>query len=81
MAESELLCVRVATLLRSKYAIILRVMSQDSTCCQNCQYFYCIDLDICLALATAQKKKKEKKKIYIYRHCSGHNLGKDKLKS
>ena len=27
MAESELLCVRVATLLRNKYASILRVMS------------------------------------------------------
>ena len=27
MAESELLCVRVATLLRNKYASILKVMS------------------------------------------------------
>ena len=41
MAESELLCVRVATLLRNKYASILRVISLGSTC-QNCQdFFYC----------------------------------------
>ena len=55
MAESKLICVKVATLLRSKYASILRVMSQGYTC-QYCQDFYFIVLDICLALTTAQAK-------------------------
>ena len=39
MAESEFLCASVATILRNKYASILRVMSEDITC-QNCQSFF-----------------------------------------
>ena len=61
MTESELLCARVAALLRNKYASILRVMSKGSTP-QNYQKFYFNVLDICLALNTAQAKKKKKKK-------------------
>ena len=34
--------------------------------------FYFIVVDICLALTAAQANK--------HRYCSGHNLGKDKLK-
>ena len=37
----------VATLLRNKYASTLRVMSQGSPCCQNCQDYFIV-LDICL---------------------------------
>ena len=55
MAESELLCVRVAPLLRSKYASILRVMAKGNSC-QNCQDFYFIVLDICHALTITQAK-------------------------
>ena len=54
---SELLCVRVATLIGNKYASIPRVLSYDNTCWHNCQDFYSIVLDICLALTTAQAKK------------------------
>ena len=72
MAESEVLCVGVATLLRNKYASILRVISYGCTCSQNCQDFYFIVLDICLVLTTVQGGK---------RHYSGNNLGRDKLKS
>ena len=56
MAESELLCVRVATLLRNKYASILRMMSQGRTCSQSCQDYCFIVLAIGLALTTAQAK-------------------------
>ncbi len=49
MAEIELFCVGVATLLRNKYASILRVISHSSTCYQSCQGFYSIVLDIYLA--------------------------------
>ena len=55
MAESELVFVKVATLLRNKYASILRVISYGITC-QNCQDFYFVVLDICLALTNAQAK-------------------------
>ena len=55
MAESELFCVRVATLLRNKYASILRVMSLGSTC-QNCQKICFIILDIFLSLNNWQGK-------------------------
>ena len=56
MAVSELLCVRVTTLLGCKYASILRVMSQDSKF-QNCKDFYFNVLDISLALTTTQAKQ------------------------
>ena len=46
MAESELLCVWVATLLRNKYASIIRVIIIIS---QNWQDFYLIVQDIYLA--------------------------------
>ena len=72
MVERELLCVRVATLLRNKYASILRVISYGSTCQNFHVFFYSIVLGIYLALTTAQQPK-------IHRHCSCHNLGKDKL--
>ena len=52
MAESKLYC---ATLLRNKYAIILRIISYGKTC-QNCQDFYSIFLDIFLAQTTGQAK-------------------------
>ena len=55
MAESELLRVRITSLLINKYASILRVMSQYSTCCRNCQEFYFIVLDIGLALTVQAK--------------------------
>ena len=65
MAESELLCVRVATLLRNKYASVLRVMSQGSTCH--------VEISAFLKYFPGKQKKN--------RHCSDHNLGTDKLKS
>ncbi len=45
--ESKLL-LRVATLLRNKYASITKSDVISNTC-QNCQDFYPIVLDICLA--------------------------------
>ena len=59
MADSELLCVEVATLLRNDYARI-RVISQGCICSQKLRFFYFI-LDICLALTTAQAKKGREK--------------------
>ena len=52
---SEFLCVRVATLIRKKYASILRMMSEVNTS-QNYQDFYFIVLNICLALTTSRGK-------------------------
>ena len=62
MAESGLLCVRLASLLRNKYASILRVMSRVMShtivYVRIVKIFYFNVLDICLALDTAQAKKK-----------------------
>ena len=63
MAESEVLGVWVATLLRKKVTSILRVISSGSTCSWNCQDFYFIVPDIWLVLPTPRKKEN--------RHCSG----------
>ena len=72
MAESELLCVRVAALLRHKYASILRVMSMRQYMSELLRFlFYCSRY--LPSLSTAQEKK--------HSHCSGNNLDKDKLKS
>ena len=54
-AGSDLLCERVATLVRCKDASTLRVMSEDSVCSLNCQDFF-VSLDICLGLTTTQAK-------------------------
>ena len=49
MAESELLCVRVASLLRNKYASLSDVTGKTY---HNCHDFYFTVLDIVLALST-----------------------------
>ena len=49
LAESELLCVRVATLLRSKNGKHTKSDVIGRTCSQNYQYYCFIVLDICLA--------------------------------
>ena len=74
MAESELLCVRVATLPRSKYASILvksDVIRQYMLSELPRFLFYCCRYLPSLNYCPGKK----------HRHCSGHNLGEDKLKS
>ena len=56
MAESELLCVRVATLLRNKYTSIQSDVIRQYRLSELSR-FYFIFLDIGLALTTAQAKK------------------------
>ena len=58
MAESELLCVRVAPVLRNIYTSILR-RCHKAIHVRIVKIFYLIVLDICLALTTPQA-------IYIY---------------
>ena len=53
MAESELLCARVATLLRNKYASILIVTHVVRIVKV---FFFVVVPDICLALTTAPAK-------------------------
>ena len=56
MAESVLLCVRVATLLRCKDASTLRVMLKGSACSQYCLDFCFVFQHICLVIATSKIK-------------------------
>ena len=76
-AESDLLCVKVDTLVKTKDASTVRLMSLGSICSQNCQFFVFVLLskifvvpDISLAL----RQSKNKKTLH------GHNLCRDKLK-
>ena len=75
MTESELLCVKVATLLRNKYASALRVSHKAMHVWIVKIFFYCSrylpSLNYCPG----------KNKINKHRHFSGHNLDKGKLKS
>ena len=62
MADSELLCVEVATLLRNEYARV-RVISQGSICSQKLSFFKI--LDICLAFYCPGEKKERKNDIAL----------------
>ena len=77
MTESELLCVRVATLLRKQICKHTKSDIIKLSCSQNYQdFFYFIVLDNCLALTTAQATPlPPQKNNNNNRHCSGHNLG------
>ena len=57
MAMSELLCVRVVTLLRNIYASVLRLCHK--ACMLELPGLFFTVLDIFLALNTAQEKKKD----------------------
>ena len=75
MAESEFLCVRVATFLRNKKTC--KHTKSDVTrrsMLSKLSGFYFNAINIGLTITTAQAKKK-------HRHSSGNNLGRDNMKS